>query len=703
MTNDAIAKISQAMKLFLATDGLSAAVSGPYDSEALPGVSVAEVHLWLASREVTSGLLEDACEQVASALRGNGEKLDRLVVARGKEPEQGADGFVKYEFITSLTAGKAEDDGNLDFHERGLVNNTSSGMTLATVISPIDGTPGITVTGKELSAKPGKNAKAPASGAGVELSEDGTEYRATIEGHATLVGNRIQVTRELHIDSSIDYTTGNIDFVGDLVISGMVQSGFSVKAKGNITIKGSVERRAYVCAGGDVVVHETVRCGRKRVGVEANGTISAPRLDNSFIKARGDVLIAEEVINSKINCYGRFLSPEAEVRGCEIEAVGGMEINRVGSREGTNNELTAGITLGVSKQIIRAREGIESGRKRLIVLNNAFREKNGVIGEQPEALSHFSDKKREEFEAAQEEHNQRCGVVTERISKLEEAIVTLEKDMAEVPGAAIAIKERVFPLCVLNLGHNEWVIRKAMDGRIFFDDFNNNRIGIRSYKEGIFEEEVEEEEVLGLSDLQTLEEELNGRRLSATAFAKRLNAFAYEGSSLLKEAMTMGMAAVSQKRYQSHDVFASVGTIFVELARKCSDLKSRCKIGARGLMFLRKAITGNNLHAQAFSAMGELYDLINQYEKAEEAHKRAVYAIKIQKGMWEEGGILARYAFSLLLQSQATTDKGKRTELTQQAREVLTLAEKRGATGSIRDRCLAALGEQAVELNGEAS
>ena len=61
-----------------------------------------------------------------------------------------------------------------------------------------------------------------------------------------------------NIDSDIDYHTGNIDFNGDVVISGSVQPQFSVKATGTISIGGYVEPGEYISAGGDILVKRGV-------------------------------------------------------------------------------------------------------------------------------------------------------------------------------------------------------------------------------------------------------------------------------------------------------------------------------------------------------------------------------------------------------------------------------------------------------------
>ena len=66
---------------------------------------------------------------------------------------------------------------------------------------------------------------------------------------------------------------GNINFTGSVVIHGDVLEGYSVKAKGDITVMGIVEG-ARLSAGGDILLHKGMRGMRTGV-LEAEGDITA--------------------------------------------------------------------------------------------------------------------------------------------------------------------------------------------------------------------------------------------------------------------------------------------------------------------------------------------------------------------------------------------------------------------------------------------
>ncbi len=92
--------------------------------------------------------------------------------------------------------------------------------------------------------------------------------------------NKFWVEDELKIDGDVNYSTGNINYISNVVISGNVLSGFNVKSSKNITIKGFVEDGAIITAEGDIEIH--------------NGIIG----ENTVVKA-GKYIIADYVHTSR--------------------------------------------------------------------------------------------------------------------------------------------------------------------------------------------------------------------------------------------------------------------------------------------------------------------------------------------------------------------------------------------------------------------
>ena len=94
---------------------------------------------------------------------------------------------------------------------------------------------------------------------------------ATQDGHLTFAHEAFQVSPLLEIQGDVDYSTGNIDFSGDVHICGDVRENFTVHAQGTVTVDGLVEA-ATVEAGGDLVIARGV-VGDGRALLKSNGCV----------------------------------------------------------------------------------------------------------------------------------------------------------------------------------------------------------------------------------------------------------------------------------------------------------------------------------------------------------------------------------------------------------------------------------------------
>lgn len=161
------------------------------------------------------------------------ESWGRLVlIAQGTPPVNGQDGRVEYKFSIAERTGPAETaDGRVDYRNLNLIQNVQKGQLLAVKLDPTPGTPGMTVTGKPVPAKPGKAAII-RRGRNTVLDETGHNLYSTIDGHVRVVEDKIAVEPVYEVGGDVDFASGNIDFVGDVVIRGAVTSGFKVRAGG---------------------------------------------------------------------------------------------------------------------------------------------------------------------------------------------------------------------------------------------------------------------------------------------------------------------------------------------------------------------------------------------------------------------------------------------------------------------------------------
>ena len=191
-------------------------------------VSVDFLESFLQSKGVVFGVKEDALREFESSPRYGRP----VVVAEGAKARDGADARITYAFKGQRESVKLKErDGRVDFKDISRVENVVVGQLLASKVPAEPGQPGQTVTGKQIPAEKGKDCDL-AVGKNVKLSEDGLSALAETNGQVLLLGGKVNVEPIYTVAGNVDLRTGNVLFLGTVVVRGNVEDGFAVKAAG---------------------------------------------------------------------------------------------------------------------------------------------------------------------------------------------------------------------------------------------------------------------------------------------------------------------------------------------------------------------------------------------------------------------------------------------------------------------------------------
>ena len=81
----------------------------------------------------------------------------------------------------------------------------------------------------------------------------------SINGQVVLKNNKISIEPIYIVPGDVSLETGNIVFLGSVIVQGSVHDNFVVKAAGNIDIKGTVQK-AFIEAEGDIFLRQGFPC-----------------------------------------------------------------------------------------------------------------------------------------------------------------------------------------------------------------------------------------------------------------------------------------------------------------------------------------------------------------------------------------------------------------------------------------------------------
>ncbi len=324
------------------------------------------------SREILDRRLKEneLCFGLDQALleRLPGEKeycLRLFLLARGQPASDGKDGRI-VDFFARIVEKeiKADEFGQVDYAALSSVQNANKGDAICQLIPHTEGEPGTTVQGKEIPAKSGKKAVLP-QGRNTEPNEDGTKLLASQDGHVEFTGRSFQVKSVLDIPGNVDFSTGNINFLGDVHVHGDVCTGFTVRAVGNVRVDGVIE--GAVEAGGDLVVGKGILGGQQIIRAHRN--IFAKYMENSRVHAREN-LQTDCIVNCDVFSDGtiQVCTGRGTIIGGRVSAGQGISAKIVGSKsESLTTIILGGLPCAEYERelLLRETEALEEEQKKL--------------------------------------------------------------------------------------------------------------------------------------------------------------------------------------------------------------------------------------------------------------------------------------------------------------------------------------------------
>lgn len=284
-----------------------------------------------------------------------------FVFAVGKPVRHGTDASIEYFFKTDLRARPTlNEDGSVDFFNLNTMNHVKKGDLLARLTREDPGEYGINVCGEQVKPRDVKRLKL-RYGRNIVVNEDHTEAYCEVNGHVTLVDDKIFVS-DVYTAENVDNSTGDINYEGTVKISGNVCSNFTVRAKGNIEIMGVVEG-ATLEAGGDITIARGVN-GMGKAVLKAGGNVISKYIENATVTATGFVeteviLHATVMAGTEVNVGGK----KGLISGATVSATNLISAKTLGSQMGADTFLELGVNPAIKMRYQELQEEIDYANK----------------------------------------------------------------------------------------------------------------------------------------------------------------------------------------------------------------------------------------------------------------------------------------------------------------------------------------------------
>ena len=319
-----------------------------------PVVTTDDLRRAIAATPLTHGVMGD----VVSSF-GDGLALEApVLIARGEPAVNCRQAEVEYLFETNPSIVPSEhDDGSIDYRSLVIQRCVEAGAPLARRTPPVDGKNGRDVMGKEIVVVRVRDHPL-SKHQGKGTSVQGETLVAAQAGRPVIAGERVDVLPYYDVKKDVDFSVGNIDFTGDVIIHGDVHPGFRVCATGTVTIQGLVDR-ATIVAGGDILARAIT--GDERASIEAGRDLVAQYLHGVHLVAKGTVKVQREILHSHVEAARVELPGGGRIVGGTLLATAEVTTGIIGSVQAIPTHVEVGSSLGGKRPVIRAAKKVYYG------------------------------------------------------------------------------------------------------------------------------------------------------------------------------------------------------------------------------------------------------------------------------------------------------------------------------------------------------
>jgi uncharacterized protein (DUF342 family) len=392
---------------------------------------------------------------------------EEILIAEGQKAANGKNGEVIFNFNSNTERKpKVLEDGKVDFMELNLIQNVKQNQVLCTITEPVPGTPGINVLNQQVKALDGKAPKLP-RGKNVKVNEEGDAIISVIDGSVELIDGKVNVYATYEVPDNVDASTGNVNFVGNVVVRGNVQTGFEITAGGNIEVWGVVEG-ATLRAEGDIILKRGIQGGGRGFLYSGNNIISR-YVENSILTAAGNIT-AEAIMHSNVKCGNsvELVGSKGLIVGGSLKVSKEISAKVIGSSMSTTTDIEVGVNPALRERykelkdnIKQMEEDMKKADQAVVLLKKL--EKAAPLSPDKMAILNKSINTKEHFKI--------------QIEDMKEELVSIDETLKEEVNGKIHVQSIMYPGTKVAIGTCLMYVREKLQYCTLYRDQADVRVG----------------------------------------------------------------------------------------------------------------------------------------------------------------------------------------------------------------------------------
>ncbi|ENH98212.1 hypothetical protein J416_00664 [Gracilibacillus halophilus YIM-C55.5] len=359
----------------VAKDRLSATLT-VVDYDAIDQVQEDDFWTLMKEKEMEERVLNTSWDSIFHTLK----EKKQVEIAKGELPKNGKDGELK--LIKSLQSS-LEVEEKKSFRDVARIPTVEEGEKIAELVPPTEGVNGVDVYNQVIKASKGKPAKCRA-GKNVQFESSENAYYAEVAGQLSHGDRILQVFPVYEVKGDVSLETGNLDFVGSITIHGNVPTGYTIHAKGDITVFGLVEG-AHLEAGENITIKEGI-AGMEKATIHAGANLHCGYINQADVHVGKDLVIQNSIMHSQCVAQENVFCENGNIIGGSISAGKKIVVNHVGNKANTKTELAFGINKKLRERaqaLADEKNDLLDKKEKLKVLGQQLQQKQEQVGQLP--------------------------------------------------------------------------------------------------------------------------------------------------------------------------------------------------------------------------------------------------------------------------------------------------------------------------------
>ncbi len=441
-------------------------------------VGALDIKEQLTQTKVVFGVDDEAIEKLVEDYHVNVPTL----VAQGTYVVDGEHARLNYLVNINQRSLPKDSKENVSIDYKDLMNieNVVEEQVLAEKIDGIDGSAGYDVYGNTIEPKPPQDIEiASFCGENTDIASNDKQIIATMDGQVLYINDKFSVSPVYEVAGDVGPQTGNINFVGSVVIKGSVLDNYHVKANGNIDVHGNVGK-SFLEADGDIMIKLGMQ-GHEEGVLKAGGNIISKFIQYATVYAKQNVMVTELIMNSHINADDSILvtGKKAAASGGVLRALNEVNAKILGSVTSVRTIVEVGVLPSERKKVDDLMK-----EKETLFEEEAVLSKDVKILENQRKAKKLSEDKVE----ALDEDIQKLEGMRNRLEEIDNELRALNLSMETiVEGANVAVSKELHSGVKISIGAAELESRSSYKDVRFFN--LNNNIDTKKYSD---KQEVDE-------------------------------------------------------------------------------------------------------------------------------------------------------------------------------------------------------------------